>query len=479
MAELSETERPSDAPATEVVTIRDLAHGGEGVGRSDDPRETRVWFVEGALPGERVRAVRDDDHKRWIRGHVVEVLEAAPQRVDRPCSIADRCGGCAWQHVAPEAQAELKRGIVASQLRRVLPRPEGVAPIDSPVLGPVQPSPKTVGYRRRARVHYRRQGRGAEARLELGFFSQGSHDIMDAHRCPVLEPALEWALQQVRAWAAFLPEEGEVLGLTNGREVVLGLPGVRHTPELEQAVREVIESSNEGEDETSPRLSGVQIRGGREHVGIGKTSIELDGPSPAAEGREATRWAPVVQGPFTFSQAQTEQNRALVAHVVAQAKAADKRVLELHAGVGNFTRALAREAKRVWAVDEDREAVSALQRLVERERLPVNAKRGKVERLLEKLAEAGERRYDVVVLDPPRAGIGEQAAKDLAAVAQQRIVYVSCDPATLARDLAVLTEHGFSLVDVRVFDMMPMTAEVETVATLARRPGGQGRGAKR
>jgi 23S rRNA (uracil1939-C5)-methyltransferase len=205
----------------------------------------------------------------------------------------------------------------------------------------------------------------------------------------------------------------------------------------------------------------VQLRGGRERVGIGRTWIELDGDGPTP---------PVVQGPFTFSQAQSEQNAALVEHVVAMARPADRRVLELHAGVGNFTRALARSAKRVWTVDGDREAVANLQRTVERWGLSVNVKRGQAEVVLAKLA-AGERPYDVVVCDPPRSGIGEQAARDLLAVARERIVYVSCDPATLARDLAILAgeDSPFQLVDLRVFDMMPMTAEVEVVATLARR----------
>jgi 23S rRNA (uracil1939-C5)-methyltransferase len=276
----------------------------------------------------------------------------------------------------------------------------------------------------------------------------------------VLDPALDWALQQLRGWVRFLPQEGSVHGLSNGKQVVLGLPGVRHDPELEALVRTLIEAGS-AEDHPGPSLLGVQLRAGRERIGIGQTSLELDGDGPTP---------PVVQGPFTFSQGQSEQNAALVRHVVEQAKAVDRRVLELHAGVGNFTRLLARAAKRVWTVDEDREAVANLQRTVELWGLSVNVKRGQADRVLAKLA-AGERTYDVVVCDPPRAGIGVDAARDLIRVARERIVYVSCDPATLARDLAVMLGEGspFELVDLRAFDMMPMTAEVEVVATLARR----------
>ena len=241
----------------------------------------------------------------------------------------------------------------------------------------------------------------------------------------MLDPPLDWAIQQIRRWVEFLPESGEVHGLSNGVEVVLGLPSVRHEPALEVAIREVIDASiaaAEGRPEGEvPVLVGVQLRGGRERVGVGRTWLELDGDGATP---------PVVQGPFTFSQAQAAQNAALIDHVVAMAGPGDRRVLELHAGVGNFTRALARSARRVWTVDGDREAVANLQRTVERWGLSVNAKRGQAEKLLGKLA-AGERHYDVVVCDPPRSGIGEQAARDLLAVARERIVYVSCDPGDL------------------------------------------------
>jgi 23S rRNA (uracil1939-C5)-methyltransferase len=431
---------------TAIVDIRDLAHGGAGVGSATgEQADARVWFVEGALPGERVRARVVTEHKRWIAGDMVELLVAGPDRVEPPCPLAARCGGCNWQHVDASAQARLKAGIVDNQLRRLGVRAATVVA-----------SPQALGYRRRARVHYRRAG----DTLTLGFFAQRSHEIVDAKTCPVLDPALDWALQQLREWVRFLPDEGSVHGLSNGKQVVLGLPGVRPHPEFEALVRALIEAGS-AEGHEGPSLLGVQLRGGRERVGIGQTWLELDadGPTP-----------PVMQGPFTFSQGQSEQNAALVRHVVEQARPVDRRVLELHAGVGNFTRLLARAAKRVWTVDEDREAVANLQRTVEQWGLPVNVKRGQADRVLAKLA-AGERTYDVVVCDPPRAGIGVDAARDLIRVARERIVYVSCDPATLARDLAVMLAEGspFELVDLRAFDMMPMTAEVEVVATLARR----------
>ena len=178
---------------TVQVAIHDLAHGGEGVGKIVDVEldEPRVCFIAGALPGEQVRAKIDREHKRWLRGHSLEVLEPTAQRVTPPCALADRCGGCSWQHVDAAAQAGLKAGIVENQLRRL--------PVPSPTLAP---SPRALAYRRRARMHYQveRAGKGAPS-LALGFFGQRSHEVVDAPSCAVLDPALDWALQQLRAWA--------------------------------------------------------------------------------------------------------------------------------------------------------------------------------------------------------------------------------------------------------------------------------------
>ena len=170
-----------------------------------------------------------------------------------------------------------------------------------------------------------------------------------------------------------------------------------------------------------------------------------------------------------FTQAQGAANRALVRYVHKQARPAGKRVLELYAGAGNFTRLLATTAKRVWAIDDHREATACLQALVERYGLPVTVRSGKSETFISKLSRSSQTRrasYDVVVLDPPRRGLGRQPSRWLSGLQPARIVYVSCDPATLARDLEILTKNGYAVERVRVFDLMPMTSEVEVVATL-------------
>lgn len=427
-------------PAHRRVRIRTLAHGGAGVGEpvTDPAAEPGpVWFVEGALPGELVEASPVHRARRHVRGVLERVIEPSPVRVEPPCPVAALCGGCAWQHVDPAAQLGLKVGIVADQLRRLVAAEQ----VHQGATG------RPDAYRRRARMHYAR-GEGADG-WQLGFLRARSHDILDLSTCPVLTPALDAAMQRLRTVADRLPARGEVLGLTDGQVSVLGLPGVRPEPETVEALASLIDD----------RLVGIDVRGGRTTAAIGRTVLEVD---------RVAGLPPMLASAFVFTQAHATVNVALVRHVARAARADGHKVLELYAGAGNFTRALAKTATRVWASDTDRESVELLRRLAREARLPINAKRQSAPRLLPKLAQA-DVTYPVVVLDPPRSGLGKEASAALAKVAGERIVYVSCDPATLARDLEVFVARGFDIADVTVFDMMPMTPEVEVVATLKRR----------
>jgi 23S rRNA (uracil1939-C5)-methyltransferase len=423
-------------PEHRQLRIRTLAHGGAGIGEPTGdaaPDSGPVWFVEGALPGELVVAQPLHHARRHVRGSLLEVIEPSPLRVAPPCPVAEQCGGCAWQHVDPTAQLGLKTTIVADQLRRLVSAQQ----VHEGATG------RSDGYRRRARMHW-----SSEGGWRLGFLRPRSHEILDIDRCPVLVPALDEAMQRLRKVADHLPATGELLGLTDGEHSVLGLPGVRPDPATIEALTSLIDD----------RLVGIEVRGGRQGATIGRPVLEID---------RVAGMPPMLASAFVFTQAHATVNVALVRHVARFARADALRVLELFAGAGNFTRLLAKTASRVWASDTDREAIELLRRLIGAARLPINAKRQSATRLLPKLAQAHVT-YPVVVLDPPRAGLGREASAALAKVAAERIVYVSCDPSTLARDLEVITAGGFVIADVTVFDMMPMTPEVEVVATLKR-----------
>jgi len=412
--------------------------GGDALGHPVDGT-AGTWFVPEALPDELVRARAVRVAKKHVVGELLEVLEPSPLRRAAP-DDADVCGGCGWRHIDPAAQGELKRRIVADALRGLGPEPRLHA-IDGP----------GTHYRRRARMHYRR----TDGSFQLGFHRKRSHAIVDGHACPVLLPALQHGFDRLRLAAEHLPSQGEVLGLSDGKHTVLGLPGVRPEPELLAALQRCLDRT----------LVGIELRGGRKAGSVGKPRLAIDGGAglPAIEA-----------SPFVFAQAQADGNRALVRHVLGRAKADGLRVLELFCGNGNFTRALAKNALRVYAVDDDREAIGALRRLAETTELPINAKHSDVEKLVPKIAD-GETRYPVVVADPPRQGLGQATARAIGRIATERIVIVACDAATLARDLKVLVGLGWTVADVTVFDLMPMTPEVEVVATLRRgaadRPG--------
>ena len=191
------------------IRIRALAHGGDGVGNLVEG-EGPTWFVPGALPDEVIDAQEVRAAKRFVHGRLVEIVEPSPHRVEPPCPYAGTCGGCQWQHVDPVKQPEFKARIVADQLRSVS------AGVRVGFAGPAE------GYRRRVRMHYRRSDSG----FSLGFHAARSREVVDVPKCLVLDPALDAATQRLRAVAGLLPASGEILGLSDGKKAILGLPKV-------------------------------------------------------------------------------------------------------------------------------------------------------------------------------------------------------------------------------------------------------------
>lgn len=443
------------------VTIHGIANGGEGVGRAE-AGDSRVWFVEGGLPGDTLTVAPVQAKPRMMRGRALAVITASPLRVAPPCPQVDRCGGCGWQHVEPTAQAELKRQIVADLLRKLAgPTPRVVA------------SPAALGYRRRARMHFEQRPAG----LQLGFFARHGHAVIDAPSCGVLDAALQHAATRMRLAGPLLPNHGELHLLSDGARAVVGIAAASDAfgqriplPPLAGGTEPLRAGLAALLDEV---LVGIVVAGPRGALSVGVDALELDAAGPEDLS--------VRTGPFAFAQAQRAQNAAMVAHVVAQAHTQVLRTgrvsrgLELFAGAGNFTRGLAAELRELTAVEVDGPAAAELQllasRIAVRGGTRVIVEREPAASTLRRMAEKHVR-MDLVVLDPPRAGLGTAAARDLVKVARGRVIHVSCDPATLARDLEVLIKGGLRLVDVTVFDMMPMTAEVEVVAVLdVREPG--------
>jgi 23S rRNA (uracil1939-C5)-methyltransferase len=388
-------------PPRLVLDLDGLAFGGDAVGRDAGGR---VVFVPGGAPGDRVEVELEEERKGYARARLARVIRPGA-RVDPPCPrYLAGCGGCQWQHVALEAQRAAKADVVARALRRA-------GPVE-PLLAPAP----AFGWRRRARLRYR-GGR-------VGYAERRSHRLVDVDACPQLEPALDDALRAVRG-----------LGLEGAGELELLVTG-------RGEVHVAISGAAAGSDRLVGQagIAGV-FAGGRDH---GAARVDL-----ADDARPFFTRADV------FAQATAAGNRLLRDLVLAGAgPLAGRRVLELHAGSGNFTRDLARAAAHVTAVEESAAALAlAAENLAG---LPVELRNGPAER-------AGASGYDVIVVDPPRAGLDPALAASLAGHPGP-LVYVSCDPSTLGRDLALL---GRRLVRATPLDLMPQTFHVEVVTVLA------------
>jgi 23S rRNA (uracil1939-C5)-methyltransferase len=409
---------------------RDLTHGGDAAVQT----ARGIVLARGALPGERVRVRLAGRSAGAQRGVLLAILEASPDRIEAPCALVERCGGCPLMTLASEAQLRFKR----ERLRQVL------AHHGADFEPELVPSPRALGYRSRARLRWHRDRRG----LQVGYHAAASRTLLDVETCVVLGSALArgYALLRERL-AQVLIGRGEItLGVGAGDGCVVELVSEEPQPPAVYAALETLTARGE--------LGGIALR-----IGDGAAACFGD-PRQVSQGIDgAPLWAPV----GAFTQANTEVNALLAAYVQAMAEPAGARVLELYAGHGNLTVGLARGASELRAVESVPAAAEACkQNLSARGLTHVrvvcdDAARGA----------RGKGPVDAVVLDPPRAGAREVLAT-IVARKPQRIVYVSCDLGTLRRDLGELVRAGYRPDAAAAFDMFPQTAHLESVVRLRR-----------
>lgn len=420
-----------DGPAVEA-TIESIAAGGEGVARLPDGR---VVFVHRTAPGERVRLQVQAQHRQWARGRLLQVLQPSPERRDAPCPHYADCGGCTLEHLDYAAQLRAKARIAHDALTRIgglrLPLPEIVA------------SPREFQYRNRVSFALRRLGGG---RVVAGFHALGEPErIVDIDgACRLPEPAIGAVWDRLRAaWgenAGRLPA-GERLRLTlratAAGEVTLLVEG-GGTPGEPETLLGAVEG-----------LSAVWHR----PRAVAPPAL-LAGAAGLAEawGDEELE----VSG-AAFLQVNRLAAELLAAHVLELAgSVAGARVVDAYCGVGLYARKLARQGAQVIGIELDALAVAEARRTA-----PPGARfeAGAVEALLPAALPA-----DLVILNPPRAGVAPEIADALLRQPPHRLIYVSCNPATLARDLRRL-QPALHIESVRCFDLFPQTAHVETVVS--------------
>lgn len=413
--------------------VTSMARGGAGVVQGPEG----PLYVRGVLTGETVRVRPLPKKGRVRRAELVEVLEPSAERVPPTCPLVERCGGCPLMHASLEHQRALKR----DWLQQALARSALSTDAKTDVEVELRAADPALAYRRRARLGWQRQGRA----ITFGFHRAHARSLCSIDSCPVLHPALDAAWRATTACLAQdLKGSGEVaLALGAGAATVVLQSSGPQPPELYAACARLAED---------PAVTGV--------------ALLAEQGAPARWGDPVERGTALDGGALLgtiggFSQAHDQVNAVLVQHVVDCARTAGARVLELYAGHGNLTVALAGGSARYTAVEIDPQAVASCRQNLESRSLKASV----LQAPAEKHRHNGP--LDVVVLDPPRAG-ARGVLSGLLDSRPSRIVYVSCDPGTLGRDLGELAQAPYRLESATVFDMFPHTAELESVVSLVR-----------
>jgi 23S rRNA (uracil1939-C5)-methyltransferase len=415
-------------PTGDPVRIDALSYGGDAVARVGG----KVAFIPFGAPGDLARLHRVVQRKSFCRAEIAQLERAGPARREAPCTLFGQCGGCCWQHVDYSVQLSQKQAILQRAIGRF-------------VSGAIDfvPATSEFGYRRRVRAHWCVGAQGAE----LGFYRASSRHLVDVDRCLLVEAALAEAWSHLRQRLAVALE---------GRGTAVLLAG--HRGEVHLSLR-IHRGRSRGRLERlmSDPLAGLVLTGadGRQRR-LGRAEIELD-----ARGLRGSADA--------FAQASAGGDRALREQLERLIPADCRSALELHAGVGNLTRVMALHVSEVVAV----ESHSPSARLWRENAVSLGPG---VELIVADAATAlkqlsRQRRFELVVLDPPREGARSLVAP-LLELAPEQIIYVSCDPMTLARDVAELCQGGYRADAAVGIDMMPQSFRFESIVRLRRSVGG-------
>lgn len=443
----------------ELITldISDLSDSGDGVGRYDQ----RVVFVPNTVPGDRaiVRLVRVKPTYGF--GKLQELLEPSPHRIRPRCIVADKCGGCQWQQVSYEYQLEAKRNLVVQALERI-----GKFP--NPPVDPVLASPLSLGYRNKATYPVVRSQTG---QVQAGYYQKGSHKLINLNQCPIQDERLNPLLAQVkqdiqqRGWGIY--DEAHHRGKVRHLSLRIG----RRTGEmlLTLVVKERnlvgIETQAQTWLERYPGLVGVclNMNSDRTNAIFGPKTLCIAGQPLLHETFAGLTFQ---IRPDTFFQVNTEAAEALLQVVMEELQLQGQEVLvDAYCGIGTLTLPLAQQVKQAIGLEVQPEAVEQAQLNAALNQIEnVSFRVGAVEQALPAL----DIKPDVMILDPPRKGCDSAVLQALLEMQVDRLVYISCNPATLARDLKILCESGqYHLHRVQPADFFPQTSHVECVAFLS------------
>ena len=437
--------------------VTDYTAEGQGVMKI----EGCAVFLPNAVAGETCRIRIEKVGKTWAAGKIVEILERSPHRINRACPVAKLCGGCDFWHMTYEEETRLK----AERVRQTLNRIGGQQLTSMPILA----APTCESYRNKAQYPVSSK----KGRAYAGFFKAGTHEVVENERCLILpketDLVKDLVMDYVNQFRVTVYDETTLKGLlrhiyvrrgaVSGQILVCLVVNGRKLPRVEELIRRL---------KTVPGFTtlvlSVNTRAG--NAVLGDEFITLHGPGYIEDTLCGLTFR---LSPRSFYQVNHHQAQRLYEAAIAQAEITrNDTVLDLYCGVGTITLAMAKSAGKVIGVEVIPQAVQDARE---------NALRNGIENAEFFCGDAGaaalelERqgiRADVVVVDPPRKGLNADTIEALHRFAPRRIVYVSCDPATLARDVALLKERGYRLKNAQAADLFPRCAHVESVCTLVK-----------
>lgn len=426
------------------VTLKSLAHGGDAVATLPDGRTA---FVRLGCPGDDATVEVVEDHGRWVRASIAEIHEPSPDRVESPCPYFGVCGGCHWQHISHERQLAEKRRILVDALTRI-------GHLTDPEVAETVASPHAYGYRNKIELSVAAAG----GKPIVGFTRAGTSDVVRVDACLLL-PGRHAKLPNALSGAlTFLSSRGATdilrasIRASSAGDVAVDVrtaPGpfpraigariLAESTGARSVTRTIVRSGSDVRD-----VSHVEVLAGKGiwHENLAGDAYQVSSPS--------------------FFQVNTAA-AALLREKATAALAADgtMRVADLYAGVGTFTVPLARSADEVVAVEASRYALADLRQNLDDAALDADIVPGDAAYALSDLGH-----LDAALVDPPRSGLSERGMGALVSARIPSIVYVSCDPATLARDVARLADAGYVADGFVPIDLFPQTYHLETVAVL-------------
>ncbi len=440
------------------LTIDDLNHSGEGVGRW----QGRVVFVPDTVPGDQIWARLVRVKPQYAQGKLHQLIQPSEYRVRPACIVADKCGGCQWQHIDYAYQLEMKRNLVVQSLERIggFAQP-GVEQIVAPIL-----AAEPLAYRNKSSYPVKL---GQDGAVQAGYYQKSSHFLINLNQCPIQDARLNPYLTRIKLdiqkqhWQVYdeATHKGEVrhlslrIGGQTGEVLLTIVARSSNLPKIEQHAQKWLERY--------PDLVGVclNINPERSNIIFGSETRTIAGRGYLSERFAGLEFQ--IQ-PTTFFQVNTEQAAALVERIGAELNLqGDEVLVDAYCGVGTMTLPLAGRVKHCIGLESHRESIEQAQVNAQINNI-TNAEfqTGKVELLLPQLTV----QPNIVLLDPPRKGCDAQVIETLLRQRPQQIVYVSCNPATLARDLKLLSQ-SYQLRLVQPADFFPQTAHVEMAAFLS------------